>query len=165
MHPMTVTNNDIRPMERALELARSAVLNGEVPVGAVILHNGKIIAESHNTKETKSLATGHAEIEVINRASKILGTWRLNDCCLYVSLEPCLMCAGAIIQARIGEVIFAAKDPKAGAVCSLYNLFDDNRLNHNPKWSCGELSKESSKLLKDFFNTKRIEKSEKKNRG
>lgn len=143
------------PMKRALELAEEASLKNEVPVGAVITHNGEIIAEAHNTKEAEIQAIRHAEMIVIEKASQALGAWRLNECSLYVTLEPCLMCAGAIIQSRVGKVYFATKDPKGGAVASLYNFFDDERLNHQPIWDCGQYQEEASLLLKNFFKKKR----------
>ena len=146
----------IDPMKRALELAELASIKNEVPVGAVITHKGEIIAEAHNTKEADQMATKHAEMIAIDQASQKLGAWRLNECELYVTLEPCLMCAGALVQARIGRVFFATKDPKGGAVTSLYNFFDDERLNHQPQWSCGDHEQEASKLLKDFFKERRL---------
>lgn len=145
----------IDPMRRALELAEQAARKNEVPVGAVITHKGQIIAEAHNTKEADLQAIRHAEMIAIENASKALGAWRLNECSLYVTLEPCLMCAGAIIQARLGKVFFATKDPKGGAITSLYNFFDDERLNHQPSWDCGQYQEEASQLLKDFFSKKR----------
>lgn len=142
-------------MERALELAAGARDNGDVPVGALIVCNGEIVAEAFNEKELAHQPCYHAEILAIHRAAEKLGRWRLTDCDLYVTLEPCLMCAGAIIQARLGTVTFAARDPKAGAVVSLYNTLSDPRLNHRPKVVEGVLAEPASKMLSQFFRDRR----------
>jgi tRNA(adenine34) deaminase len=142
-------------MLRALELAQQAAQAGEVPIGAVIVHDNKIIAEGYNKTEQKQCALYHAEIEAIDKASAALGTRRLNDCILYTTLEPCPMCAGAIVQARIPYVVLAASDPKGGYAGSLYNLLQDERLNHQCMILRGILENESSQLLKDFFLTLR----------
>lgn len=144
-------------MKAALSQAQIASERGEVPIGALIVRNGEIVAASGNTKEADTCATGHAEIRVIQEACKKLGAWRLSDCSLYVTLEPCLMCAGAIIQARLKEVVIAALDPKAGAVSSLYQTLNDPRLNHSPEVFSGLMAEESSALLKDFFKKRRAE--------
>ena len=138
-------------IRKCLRLANRAQERGEVPVGAVIVCDGKVIARGFNTRETKNNPLGHAEIEVIRKASKSLGRWRLSDCTLYVTLEPCVMCAGAIVQSRIGRVVYGAKDPKAGAVESLYCVLGDKRLNHRPVVESGVLADECKKMLKDFF--------------
>ncbi len=138
-------------IKKCLHLANSAQLRGEIPVGAVIVLDGKIIARAFNTRETKNNPLGHAEIDVIRKAAKKLGRWRLSDCTLYVTLEPCLMCAGAIVQSRIGKVVYGAKDPKAGAVESLYSVLADKRLNHRPEVESGVMAAECTKVLKDFF--------------
>ena len=127
----------------------------EVPVGAVIVKGNNIIASSYNLREHQQCATSHAELIAIQQACKNLNSWRLTDCRLFVTLEPCLMCAGAIIQARVGEVIYGAFDPKGGAMGSLYDLHQDIRLNHHPRVISGMLSDESSDLLKSFFKQKR----------
>ena len=138
-------------MRRALALASEAGLAGEIPIGTVIVHDGVIISESRNLKETNGDPLGHAEILVIRRAAEVLGRWRLSGCTLYVTLEPCTMCAGAIIHARLDRVVYAAADPKAGAVHSLYRILDDLRLNHSPTVLAGVLAEEASAMLKDFF--------------
>ena len=139
-------------MKRALELATEAAEAGEVPIGALVVLNGEVIAEARNQKEEPPNPAGHAEILVIQKAAEKLGRWRLSDCELYVTLEPCLMCSGAIISARFKSVIFAAKDPKAGAVVSLYETLNDSRLNHQCEVVEGVCADESSQLLKKFFS-------------
>ncbi|WP_222435690.1 tRNA adenosine(34) deaminase TadA [Fluviispira vulneris] len=143
-------------MEKCIELAKKASELGEVPVGAMIVNaHGEIISEAYNLRETENQATAHAELIAIELACKKLGRWRLSDCSLYVSLEPCFMCAGAIILARIPNIIFAACDPKAGAVGSLDNILNDKRLNHQCEITQGICSEESSMLLKSFFKARR----------
>lgn len=136
-------------------MAQKAADLGEVPVGAVVALDGAIIAEAYNTKETALCATGHAEINAIQKACSNLGRWRLTDCELYVTLEPCLMCAGAIIQARFKRVIMGALDPKGGAVKSLFQVLQDDRLNHRPEVASGVLAEECAQILKDFFKARR----------
>ena len=142
---------DEEGMRLALIQAQKAFNKKEVPVGAVIAKGKNILAETHNIKETFNLSTAHAEILAIQTASQKLSNWRLEDCTLYVTLEPCLMCAGAILQARIPKVIIGALDPKAGAVISLYQTLNDSRLNHRPQVMTGVLKQECSQILKDFF--------------
>ena len=142
-------------MNRALELAQEAANDGEVPVGALIVRNGEIVAEARNEKEASGQATHHAEILVIEKASEILGRWRLTDCELYVTLEPCLMCAGALIQARVARVVYGAADPKFGAVESLYSCLSDSRANHQCEVLGGVMADESALLLKTFFRERR----------
>jgi tRNA(adenine34) deaminase len=142
---------DERFMRRALELAAEAGGRGEIPIGAVIVQGEEIIAESGNLKETNGDPLGHAEVLVIRAAAEKLGRWRLSGCTLYVTLEPCTMCAGAIIHSRLDRVVFAATDPKAGAVHSLYEILKDPRLNHSPVVEAGILEAEASLQLKDFF--------------
>lgn len=137
-------------MYEALKLARQAAENGEVPVGAVIVKDGKIIAKGKNEREAKQNALSHAEIEVINNACKKLGSWRLDDCEIYVTLEPCPMCAGAIINARIKTLVFGAYDPKAGSIDSVINLCD-YPYNHKPEIYGGICEDECLEVLKDFF--------------
>ena len=120
-------------MKRAIELAHIAETFDEVPVGAVIVKNGKIIAEGYNHKEIENCATRHAEIEVIEKASKVLNNWYLSECELYVTLEPCLMCCGAIINSRIDKVYFGAYDYKTGCCGSIYNMLNDKKFNHQPE--------------------------------
>jgi tRNA(adenine34) deaminase len=149
-------------MKYALGAAEKAGAQGEVPVGAVIVRptaekfeTWEIVGESGNLKEAETNPLGHAELLVISRASLNLKKWRLSDCALYVTLEPCVMCAGAIVHARLKEVIFGALDPKAGAVSSLYQILSDARLNHQPQVRSGIYAEESSILLKDFFKSRR----------
>lgn len=142
-------------MQTAIELAQAAALAGEVPVGAVVVFEDKIVGKSGNAKEATNIPTHHAEILAIEMAARELGRWRLTDCDLYVSLEPCLMCAGAIVNARLRKVYFATRDPKAGAVKSLYEVLSDSRLNHRPEISEGLLQENAAKLLSDFFRERR----------
>lgn len=137
-------------MNLALEEAKKAFQIGEVPIGAVIIFNGEVIGRGHNLKELVQDSTLHAEINAIKEASKKLGTWRLEDCDMYVTLEPCPMCAGAIIQARIKNLFIATEDPKGGACGSVINLFE-TPWNHQVNVEFGIMKEESSKLLKDFF--------------
>ncbi len=135
----------------AIEEAKKAAEIGEVPVGAVIVHDGEIIAKAYNLREVNKSCLAHAEILAIDSASKYLGGWRLQNCDMYVTLEPCLMCAGAIYQARIKNLYFGARDPKAGAVKSLYEVLSDDRLNHQVNVESGLCEDTCSQLLKDFF--------------
>ncbi len=137
-------------MRAALEQAGMAREAGEIPVGAVVVKNGELIAAAHNLCETEKSATAHAEILAVDRACRILGTTRLSDCTLYVTLEPCPMCAGALIHARVGRVVFAAKDPRAGAFGSLINL-NAYPLESHPACEHGLLAEESLALLREFF--------------
>ena len=145
----------IEYMRAALAEAHLALDQQEVPVGAVVVHNGSIIAARHNEREVLNDPTAHAEILALRDAALALGTWRLDDCTLVVTLEPCVMCAGALINARIGTVVFGAADLKGGATSSLYNVCADPRLNHNPAVVSGVLQDECTLLLKNFFNSKR----------
>ena len=138
-------------MREALKEAEKAAQKGEVPIGAVIVSDNKIIARGHNLKESTADATAHAEIIAIKKASKKLGGWRLTNSTIYVTLEPCLMCMGALIQARIERLVFGCYDPKAGAAGSLYNISNDRRLNHRIKLTTGIMAGECSKILKGFF--------------
>ena len=142
-------------MQIALSEARQAVEEDEVPVGAVVVAAGRIIGMAHNQREQLADPTAHAEMIALTQAASSLGSWRLLDCILYVTLEPCLMCAGAIVQARVPVVVWGAGDPKAGAVESLYHLFDDTRLNHRVEHVGHVLEQESSELLSSFFREKR----------
>lgn len=144
-------------MEKALELAREAAEEGEVPVGAVVVRNGEIIATGRNRREKEKNALCHAEIEAINNACKALGGWRLPGCELYVTLEPCPMCAGAIINSRIEKVFFGAYDKKAGSVRSLIRLFD-LPYNHKPEVFGGIMENECADVLSAFFKSLRMKK-------
>jgi tRNA(adenine34) deaminase len=148
-------STDVVWMSRALELARLAAARGEVPVGAVIVRDGVVLGEGHNLTVTEADPTTHAEVVAIRRAAAALGDWRLLDCTLYVTLEPCAMCAGAIVLARIPRVVFGAHDPKAGMVESLGHLLQDPRLNHRCEVSNGVLAAESSALIRSFFQERR----------
>ncbi len=141
---------DEKYMQIALKEAQKAYKKGEVPVGAVIVRNGEIIAKAHNTRETKKNAVNHAELLVIKKACEKLEGWRLWECELYVTLEPCPMCAGAIINSRIKRVVFGAKDKKAGCCESVVNLFE-LPFNHKPVIKSGVLEKECTTILQDFF--------------
>ncbi len=145
-------------MSRALLQAQRALAHQEVPVGAVIVHNNKIIARGYNQRETRQDPLAHAEHTAIAKAAKKLGTWRLTDCTLYVTLEPCTMCAGAIVLSRIPRVVFGCFDPKAGACGSISNVLTDTKLNHRPEVVSGVLEKECSQILKDFFKNIRKKK-------
>jgi tRNA(adenine34) deaminase len=142
-------------MWRALDLAREAARMGEVPVGAVVTRAGQIVAEAYNLRETLRDPTAHAERIALTLAGRALGTWRLDDCDLYVTLEPCPMCAGAIVLSRIATVIYGAADPKAGACRSRYRLADDRRLNHRARVVGGLLEQECRAILSDFFLDRR----------
>ncbi|MEE1144609.1 MAG: nucleoside deaminase [Acutalibacteraceae bacterium] len=139
-------------MQRALELAKQAGDVGEVPVGAVIVKDGVIVGEGRNRRENEHNALGHAEIEAINNACHTLKSWRLSDCEMYVTLEPCPMCAGAIINARLKSVYYGADDLKAGSVYSVISMFE-LPYNHTPNVKSGVLKEESLRLLQDFFKT------------
>ncbi len=142
-------------MTRALELAESAASRGEVPVGAVLTKDQEIVAEGHNLTVTSNDPTAHAEVVVIREAAQKLGDWRLTECTLYVTLEPCAMCSGALVLSRLRRLVFGASDPKAGMVGSLGNLVQDERLNHWIDVTGGTLADASSDLLKDFFRARR----------
>ena len=142
-------------MKRAIELARECFDEGEVPVGAVIVRNGKIIGEGKNKVIFDNDVTSHAKINAIREASRSIKNYRLNECSMYVTLEPCHMCAKAAVDARMSSIIFAASEPKTGSLISIDNFFDKKELNHNPKYLHGLLKEESSKLLKDFFRLRR----------
>ena len=144
-------------MRIALDQAEIAAQEGDVPVGAVVVHSGKIIAARHNEREALNDPTAHAEVLALRDAASTLGTWRLDECTLIVTLEPCMMCAGALINARIKTLVFGAADLKGGATASLYNVCSDPRLNHNPVVVHGVLENESASLLKKFFERKRAD--------
>ena len=146
----TENNNDIFYMQRAIELAKKAAEIGEVPIGAVIVKNGEIIAEAYNLRETQKLATAHAELDAIEAACKKLGGWRLFGCTLYVTLEPCAMCAGAIVNARIDRVVYGASDIRFGACGSLFNI-NSYPLNHAFLITSGVCEEECKNMLSDFF--------------
>lgn len=145
-------------MKEAIKEAIKAWKIDEVPIGAVLVHQGKIIARAHNKKEQKQNPISHAEIEVIQKASKKLGSWRLEECDLYVTLEPCPMCAGAIMQSRIKHIFYGASDPKGGAVGTLFNLYTIGGFNHYPQVRKGIMEQECGDLLTRYFKEKRAAK-------
>lgn len=145
-------------MLEALREARKAASRNEVPVGAIITHNGVIISRGHNRREEEADPTSHAELTAIKKAARRLKTWRLSDTTLFVTLEPCIMCMGAILQARIPRLVFASFDPKAGACGSVYDLSGDRRLNHRVRVSSGVAETEAKELLKEFFKDLRARK-------
>lgn len=153
-HP-DVSDIDLAMMQRAIELAGKAAALGEVPVGAVVYKGSKIIAEAFNLRESANDATGHAELLAISKAGRALGEWRLTDCSLAVTLEPCPMCAGALVNARLDRLIYGAADPKAGACHTLYEIPSDGRLNHRVTMIGGVMADSCRKLLKDFFQERR----------
>ena len=148
--------NDAELMRQALDLAATAVDDGDVPVGAVVVDvAGTVIGAGRNTRERDGDPTGHAEMLAIREAAAALGQWRLEGCTLVVTLEPCTMCAGALVAARVSRLVFGAFDEKAGAVGSLWDVVRDRRLNHRPEVVSGVLAEESAALLRDFFLTHR----------
>ncbi len=142
-------------MRLALEQAQKAMISDEVPIGAVIVHNGQIIGIGYNQKEKDQDPTAHAEILAIRRAAEKIGHWRLTEAVLYVTLEPCPMCAGAIVQSRIKQLVYGASDPKGGAIESVINLLNVNYWNHKVEVIAGVLEEECSALLRKFFQEKR----------
>ena len=148
--------DDLYFMDEALVLAREAASEGEVPVGCVIVRKGEIVGRGRNRRETDKTALGHAEIEAIADACRNLGGWRLWECTLYVTLEPCPMCAGAILSARIPRVVYGASDSKFGAVRSVCSLFD-MRFNHHPRVEAGIREEEAAALMTEFFQNLRVE--------
>ena len=142
-------------MGEALAEAREAFKDGEIPIGAVVVRDGQIISRGHNAREVLKDATAHAEIIALRRAGAALGGWRLPECTLYVTVEPCPMCAGAMIQARLPRLVFGARDAKGGAVGSLYNLVQDERFNHRLEVVEGVMAEEAAELMQRFFRERR----------
>lgn len=159
---MNEMKNDKYYMQLALEEAQKASSIGEVPIGAIIVHEDEIIARSSNLRETSQNAVTHAELMAIQQACEKMGSWRLENTVLYVTLEPCPMCAGAILQSRIPRVVYGARDIKAGCVDSLYRLLNDERFNHMCEVTEGVLADECGAILSDFFRTLRERKKEEK---
>ena len=155
--PSSPTERETAFMRRALAAAGEAAGRGEVPVGALVVLGDEIVAVAHNERETGSDPTAHAEIVALRRAAAALGSWRLTDADLYVTMEPCPMCAGALVNARIRRLYFGCDDPKAGAVRTLYTLLDDKRLNHRVEVVPGVLAAEGAALLRGFFSRLRRE--------
>ena len=149
-------------MKEALKQAKKAYALGEVPIGCVIVHEGKIIGRGYNRRNTDKNTLAHAEITAINKASKVIGDWRLEECTLYVTLEPCQMCAGAIVQARIPEVVMGCMNPKAGCAGSVMNLLQVEGFNHQVKITRGVLEEECSTMLSEFFRKLREKKKQEK---
>ena len=152
---MTMTNKDHFYMQEALVEAQKAAALGEVPIGAIIVYQDEIIGRAHNLRETTQNALTHAESMAIQQACKKVGSWRLEETTLYVTLEPCPMCAGAILQSRIPRVVYGARDVKAGCVHSLYRLLNDARFNHECEVTEGVLADECGQILTDFFRALR----------
>ena len=147
--------SDHEAMGLALEEARAALGHGDVPVGAVVLVDGEVVARRHNEREAAADPTAHAEVLALRDAAAALGRWRLDDATLVVTLEPCAMCAGLIVNARLGRLVFGASDPKAGAAGSLFRLTEDDRLNHRVTPIAGVLAEECGDLLREFFRARR----------
>lgn len=164
-HHADLHSQDVAMMRLAINLAREASAIGEIPVGALVVREGQILSKAHNLRETLQDPTAHAERLALTQAGSELGTWRLEDCTLYVTLEPCMMCAGAITLSRIRRLVFGALDPKAGACRSLYRLVDDPRMNHRTCQISRVLAEECSSLLTDFFAKHRSSPSKVPRRG
>lgn len=153
-------NTDEQYMLQAIEAAKKAEKLGEVPIGAVIVYEDEVIASGYNVRETSQHTLSHAELMAIREANEKIGSWRLEDCTLYVTLEPCPMCAGAIVQSRIKRVVYGAADPKAGCAGTLMNLLQEDRFNHQAEVTTGILETTCSNLLTDFFRTLREQKKQ-----
>lgn len=147
--------SDVKFMEAAIEEAQKALTLNEVPIGAVIVYNDEIIARGYNLRESSQTTLSHAELIAIQEANEKIGSWRLEDCTLYVTLEPCPMCAGAIVQSRIKRVVYGATDPKAGCAGTLMNLLSEPHFNHQVELTAGVLQTECAALLTDFFRALR----------
>ena len=152
---MMSNDPDERWMREALRLAEAALEHDEVPVGCIIVHEGRVVGRAHNQREMLQDPTAHAEMIAITQAAEALGSWRLSGCTLYVTLEPCVMCAGAMVLARIDRLVYGAADPKAGAIASVLRVFDEPRLNHHPQATGGVLAEPCGGILSDFFRTRR----------
>lgn len=153
-------SDDEKFMALALEEAARAAELGEVPIGAVVVHDGEVIARAGNRRETDADPAAHAEFSALMEASRVLGRWRLTGCTVYVTLEPCLMCAGLMVNSRIDRCVFGAPDPKAGALGTLYSIHEDKRLNHTFDVKAGVLSEECATILRDFFKARRKKRTE-----
>jgi tRNA(adenine34) deaminase len=146
---------DQRYMRMAIDQAMIAEEDGDVPIGCVVVYENRVIGKGYNQREKLQDPTAHAEMIALTAASEFIGSWRLHDCTMYVTLEPCSMCAGALVLARIDRLVYGCDDPKTGAVKSLYNIVQDDRLNHHIEVSSGVLAEECSKMLSDFFARRR----------
>lgn len=149
------STDDVRWMGIALEEAAAALEHGDVPVGAVMVRDGEAVARRHNERELSGDPTAHAEILALRDAAAAVGSWHLDDCTLYVTLEPCLMCGGALVNARVARLVYGAADLKAGACLSLYNVCDDPRLNHRVELTAGVRAEECAEPLSRFFSARR----------
>ena len=156
---MSISKEDERFMRAAIKAAAIAEENGDVPIGAVIVYENQIIGKAYNQREQLQDPTAHAEIIALTQAAAAIGSWRLEGCTIYVTLEPCPMCAGALVLSRMDRLIFGCDDSKAGACKSLYNIVQDERLNHRLEVTSGVLREECSRLLQDFFQKRRTENS------
>jgi len=150
-----VTNQDKDFMTQAVEEAKLALASGDVPVGALVVREGEIISRAHNRREADSDPTAHAEVLALRGAAKKLGSWRLEGCTIYITKEPCVMCAGAIMNARMERVVYGAPDPRYGAAWSVFNILDDDRLNHRCRVLSGVMADECLALLSAFFESRR----------
>ena len=148
-------HNDEQYMQIALDEARIAAEEGEVPIGAVVVHDGEVIARAHNRRETDADPSAHAEFRAMLEAARALGRWRLTGCTVYVTVEPCLMCAGLMVNARINRCVYGAADPKGGAVGTLFDVSDDPRLNHSFRVTPGVCADECAQVMRDFFKARR----------
>ena len=151
-------DQEIKFMKEAIKEAKKAELIDEVPIGCVVVKDGKVISRGHNIRETKQNPIGHAEIVAITKASRKLNSWRLDGCDIYITLEPCIMCSGAIIQSRIRHIYFGAFDPKGGALGSSIDVLKAENINHHPEVTSGVLQEECSSLLTKYFKNKRKQK-------
>ena len=156
---MNNLSTDEQYMQKAIDQAYIAEENGDVPIGCVIVHENRVIAKAYNQREQLDDPTAHAEIIALTQASEFIGNWRLHGCTIYVTLEPCPMCAGALVLGRLDRLVYGTDDPKTGAVKSLYNIVQDERLNHRLNVTSGVLEDECKKQLQDFFQRRRVEKS------
>jgi tRNA(adenine34) deaminase len=156
-HSILSEQKDEYFMQLAIREAATAEENGDVPIGSVIVHDGVIIAKAHNQRELLSDPTAHAEMIAITQAAEYLQSWRLHGCTIYVTLEPCTMCAGAMVLGRIDRLVYGCRDQKTGACGSLYNIVQDERLNHRLEVTAGVMEEECSAVLSDFFARRRLE--------
>jgi len=160
---INIIKEDEQFMRIAIDAAQIAEENDDVPIGAVIVYKDQIIGKAYNQREQLKDPTAHAEIIALTQAASALQTWRLNGCTMYVTLEPCPMCAGALVLSRVDRLVFGCNDPKTGACGSLYDIVRDERLNHRLEVTTGVLAEQCSKLLQDFFQKKRLDKADLKN--
>jgi tRNA(adenine34) deaminase len=157
MLKMESSKEDAKYMKLAIQQAQIAAENGDVPIGAVIVYKNQIIGKAYNQREQLKDPTAHAEIIALTQAASFIESWRLHDCTIYVTLEPCPMCAGALVLARMDRLVYGCDDPKTGACKSLYNIVQDERLNHRLEVTGGVLADECSRLLQEFFQRRRFE--------